>query len=546
MQAGLAVKATTHEAWEAIQKVHLGADRVREANAEWLRREFSDLAFRPGETMEDFSLWLTTVASQLRVLGDEVSDKEVVKKLLHVVPNNLEQVVISMETLLDLKSLSIEEVDGHLLAVEQRKKPSPSKEAGGRLLLTEEEWMARMKTCDGSGSNAGSRSGGGKNRGNKQGAGEGKKSSTGCNDVCGCCSKKGHWARECCKKKRDAEAQAHVAHGEEEEQSLLMAHAFVPINESTLQALPPWRVEIVEQKVFANLGPLEEHDDKRWVLDTGATNHMTDARHFFTELDTHIFGQVKFGDGSITKIEGRGNIILVCKSGEHRTLTGVYYILQLKTIILSISQLDENDCRITIHHGMLQIFDQADHLLAKVSRSVLRLYYLELHIGQSIYLVARTSEEAWLWHARFRHLNFGSLRKLAAQNMVRGLPLLDQVDQVCDGCLVGKQRRASFPAQVQQRASSILDLIHGDLCGPVSPATPSGKRYFLLLVDDMSRYMWLRLLSSKDEVPSAIKKFQAIVEVETGKKLKVLHIDRGGEFTSVKFDEHYVEHGVER
>jgi hypothetical protein len=62
----------------------------------------------------------------------------------------------------------------------------------------------------------------------------------------------------------------------------------------------------------------------------------------------------------------------------------------------------------------------------------------------------------------------------------------------------------------------------------------------------MSRYMWLRLLSSKDEVPSAIKKFQAVVEVETGKKLKVLHIDRGGEFTSVKFDEHYVEHGVER
>jgi hypothetical protein len=208
MQAGLAIKSTTHEAWEAIRKVRLGADHVREANAEWLRREFSDLAFRPDETMEDFSLWLTTVVSQLRVLGDEVSDKEVVKKLLHVIPNNLKQVVISMETLLDLKSLSIEEVDDHLRAIEQRKKPSPSKEAGCRLLLTEEEWMARMKTCDGSSSNAGSRSGGGKNRGNKQGVGEGKKSSTGCNDVCDCCSKKGHWARECCKKKRDAEAQA--------------------------------------------------------------------------------------------------------------------------------------------------------------------------------------------------------------------------------------------------------------------------------------------------------------------------------------------------
>jgi hypothetical protein len=117
-----------------------------------------------------------------------------------------------------------------------------------------------------------------------------------------------------------------VAHDEEEEQSLLMAHAFVPNTESTLPAPPCRRVEIVEQKVFANLGPPEEHDDKRWVLETGTTNHMTGARHFFTELDTHICGQVKFGDGSVTKIEGRGNIVIVCMSGEHCTLIGVYYI----------------------------------------------------------------------------------------------------------------------------------------------------------------------------------------------------------------------------
>jgi hypothetical protein len=85
--------------------------------------------------VEDFSLRLTTVVSQLRVLDDEVSDKEMIKKLMHVVPDNLEQVAISMEALLDLKSLSIEEVVGHLCTVELRKKPSPSKEAEGRLLL---------------------------------------------------------------------------------------------------------------------------------------------------------------------------------------------------------------------------------------------------------------------------------------------------------------------------------------------------------------------------------------------------------------------------
>ena len=195
MQAGLAVKPTATEAWEAIRQVRVGADRVKEANAERLRREFGDITFKAGETVEDFSLRLNTVASQLRVLGDDISDKELIKKMLHVVPEKLEQVAISMETLLDLDSLSIEEAVGHLRAVEQRKKPTPAKEAGGHLLLTEEEWMARMKTKHGSGSSSGTRhgggnGGGGKNRGGK--AGGERKSQARRDDVCAYCGKKGH------------------------------------------------------------------------------------------------------------------------------------------------------------------------------------------------------------------------------------------------------------------------------------------------------------------------------------------------------------------
>jgi hypothetical protein len=74
---------------------------------------------------------------------------------------------------------------------------------------------------------------------------------------------------------------------------------------------------------------------------------------------------------------------------------------------------------------------------------------------------------------------------------------------------------------------SVLELIHGDLYGPIAPATPNGNKYFLLPVDDLSHFMWIRVLSSKDQAPSVIKNFQAAVEVETGKKLKVLWIDRG-------------------
>ena len=63
-------------------------------------------------------------------------------------------------------------------------------------------------------------------------------------------------------------------------------------------------------------------------------------------------------------------------------------------------------------------------------------------------------------------------------------------------------------------------------------------------MDDCSRYMWLQLLTSKDEAAAVIKKFKTRAEVESGKKLRVLRIDRGGEFTSVEFAAYYVDQGV--
>jgi hypothetical protein len=95
-------------------------------------------------------------ANQLRALGDKISDKEVIKKILHSVPEQLEQVAISIEMPLNLNSMSIEEATGHLHVVEERKKKSSNGAKDGRLLLIEEEWMAHLKVRDGESNNNGS------------------------------------------------------------------------------------------------------------------------------------------------------------------------------------------------------------------------------------------------------------------------------------------------------------------------------------------------------------------------------------------------------
>jgi transposase InsO family protein len=84
------------------------------------------------------------------------------------------------------------------------------------------------------------------------------------------------------------------------------------------------------------------------------------------------------------------------------------------------------------------------------------------------------------------------------------------------------------------------------LCGPISQATPKGNKYFLLLVDDLSGYMWVVVIPFKDRAATAIKDIQAWAEGESGLKLKALHTDRGGEFTTMEFTDYCVAEGVHR
>jgi transposase InsO family protein len=79
----------------------------------------------------------------------------------------------------------------------------------------------------------------------------------------------------------------------------------------------------------------------------------------------------------------------------------------------------------------------------------------------------------------------------------------------------------------------------------VTPATPGGRRYFLLLIDDLSYYMWVVVLSSKGEVADAIRHAQAAAEVECDRKLRMLCIDNGGEFTAAKFMSYCADEGVQ-
>ncbi|XP_066319392.1 uncharacterized protein [Miscanthus floridulus] len=166
----LVAKQSAKEAWEAIKTLRIGDDRVRKATAQNLLAEYESIVLREGEPIEDFALRLTGIVQRLATLGDPEPDAKVVAKYLRVVRPRYKQLVISIETLLDISQLSIEEVTGRLKVADDIES-APAHTASGKLLLTEEQWVERYKK-DSESSRGGFGSGGrGKGRGRGRGRG---------------------------------------------------------------------------------------------------------------------------------------------------------------------------------------------------------------------------------------------------------------------------------------------------------------------------------------------------------------------------------------
>ena len=107
---------------------------------------------------------------------------------------------------------------------------------------------------------------------------------------------------------------------------------------------------------------------------------------------------------------------------------------------------------------------------------------------------AKVKDENWLWHLRFGHLNFGGLNLLHRKGMVKGFPLIEKLDNLCEGCILGKQHRETFPIGKLVRAKAPLEIVHSDLCGPMQTPSIGGNHYLLTFIDDYTRKTWVYLL----------------------------------------------------
>jgi transposase InsO family protein len=131
--------------------------------------------------------------------------------------------------------------------------------------------------------------------------------------------------------------------------------------------------------------------------------------------------------------------------------------------------------------------------------------------------------------------------------MVTGMPIFSVVeyDSVCRGCALGKNTKKSYPLS-NRKSNGILDLIHSDLCGPMTAPSMNNCIYYIIFIDDCSRKTWIYFLKTKDESFSRFQDFKNLVDNQTGRHIRVFRKDNGKEFDSFKYDELCRAFGIKR
>jgi hypothetical protein len=557
----VAKKKTGKEAWDSLKARFIGADRVRDARLQTLRSEFDAIRMKEDDPLDPVVGKLTALSVRCSSLGGSISDAKLVKKLFDIVPERYLNIIAGIEQFYDLKTLPFDEAVGRLKAFEERTRRSSGSARSGesQALLTQAEWEARQKNAGGESSGRG-KNGGGRGRGRgrggssggRGGGGDTGKDGTGKRDKshikCFKCHGYGHYANRCPGGEKKKE-EAHLVKTAEKEPTVLLAETVLLdqlqcSSEKQFQTVLLNEVEIAPELHLSDGGV---PSGNVLYLDNGASNHMTGDVEKFKELDHAVLGRVRFGDDSTVEIQGKGIVVFQGKQGDHWILSDVYYIPKLRSNLISLGQLTETGHRITLDDEELVVCDKlSEKLIMRIPRAVNRLYKIELRVVEPKCLIVDIENQAWLWHGRLGHVNFRALKQLGNREMATGVPVIEHPEQVCSDCLAAKQARKPFPRTARWHATEKLSLVYVDLCGPIVPATAGGNKYFMLLVDDHSRWTHVYLLKSKDQAVEAFVKYKAEVENFSECRIKTLRSDRGGEFLAGLFAGVCEQAGIKR
>jgi hypothetical protein len=362
------------------------------------------------------------------------------------------------------------------------------------------------------------------------------------------CGKLGHYARECRNppaqqkrkgrfQKRFQKFQASVVNEEAKPQE-------EPQRRQTRAATREQELQKEHYLVSALSGTITKSQEI-WLIDSGASKHMTGFKQNLANYqDRNYKAKVELGDDGTYEIKGFGSTSFQFHSGTIFHIDEILYVPGLKKNLISVPVLESKGYTVIFSKGKALLCSPNKDLNTAITIGTREcgLYKLSGQVIQA--LAHETINPCELWHRRLGHLNFNALPGL--QKMVTGMPVFSvEHNSICKGCSLGKNTKKPYPLS-NRKSPGVLDLIHSDLCGPMSAPSMNGCIYYIIFIDDCSRKTWIYFLKTKDESFSRFQDFKNLVENQTGRHIRVFRTDNGKEFDSFKYDELCRASGIKR
>ncbi|KAM7509738.1 hypothetical protein LguiB_008613 [Lonicera macranthoides] len=357
--------------------------------------------------------------------------------------------------------------------------------------------------------------------------------------VCHYCHNPGHLKRDC-RKLRYRTQRAHSAHMASttdiaENSVLIPADEFAKYSKYQ-DSLKSSSTPVTSVTAIANSGKPNTclvSSSSKWVIDSGATDHMTGNSSLFSTFQSHISpSSVTLADGTSSSVLGSGTITPTPVI----PLSSVLHLPQLSFNLISVSQLTRKlNCCISFFPDYCLFQDLMTKKIIGKGHESGGLYILDTSIPKSVACSGVTS--AFKAHCRLRHPSLPLLKELCPQfNKVSSLD--------CESCQFAKHHRSSLSPRVNKRASAPFELVHSDVWGPCPVMSKTGFKYFVTFVNDYSRTTWLYLMKSRSELFSHFCAFCAEIKTQFATSVHILRSDNAKEYLSSSFQTYMIQNGI--
>jgi transposase InsO family protein len=290
-----------------------------------------------------------------------------------------------------------------------------------------------------------------------------------------------------------------------------------------------------------------------WNPDSGATKHMTSHLKWLRNI-VSVKVPVRLANNEVVWATKMGSVcfqpLVNGRTGRTIVINNVLYVPDLQNNLFSVlSVVRDSKMRVVIEGEQMRFYDKTRSLIltATISGTTGSLdgYTLDNDVEEA-FLTNHVDRN--ILHQRLGHIGKDRFRTLLTKNLANGIVVTpgSQIVDTCEPCIAGKQHRDPFPHIASNRSTTLLGRIHSDVHGPLQTQTPGGYLYWVTFIDDYSRFKEVRLIKKKSDVFDEFKKFVAKVERQTGKQVKELRDDKGGEYIGTEFGNWCDERGITR